>query len=103
MAPLDTSACNYFATFALARKLPDRKCREQPHAVAARYRNDRDSCAGGELMAERPSRRRRPIRVQVQTKRVEGKIELSEIIARLERGATISARRAKPTQSQRPR
>ena len=46
-------------------------------------------------MAERPSRRRRPIRVQVQTERVEGKIELSEIIARLERGATTSARRAK--------
>jgi hypothetical protein len=46
-------------------------------------------------MAERPSRRRRPIRVQVQTERVEGNIELSEIVARLERGATSSARRAK--------
>jgi hypothetical protein len=45
-------------------------------------------------MAERPSRRR-PIRVQVQTERVEAKIELSDIIARLERGATTSARRAK--------
>ena len=45
-------------------------------------------------MAERPSRRR-PIRVQIQTERVEGKIELADIIARLERGATTAARRGK--------
>lgn len=42
-----------------------------------------------------PPRRRRPIRVQVQTERVEGKIELSEIISRLQRGAASAARRAR--------
>ena len=42
-----------------------------------------------------PPSRRRPIRVQVQTERVEGKIELHEIISRLQRGATSAARRAR--------
>lgn len=42
-----------------------------------------------------PPSRRRPIRVQVQSERVEGKIELSEIISRLQRGAVSASRRAR--------
>jgi hypothetical protein len=45
-------------------------------------------------MAPRPSRRR-PIRVQVDSGRVEGKIELSDIITRLHRNAMNEARRAR--------
>ena len=49
-------------------------------------------------MAPRPSRRR-PIRVQVDTDRVEGKIELSDIITRLHRNALNepAGRAATPT------
>ncbi len=45
-------------------------------------------------MAPRPGRRR-PIRVQVDTDRVEGKIELSDIVTRLHRNALNEARRAR--------
>lgn len=45
-------------------------------------------------MASRPSRRR-PIKVQIETERVEGTIELPDIISRLHRNAMSDARRAR--------
>ena len=45
-------------------------------------------------MAERP-RRRRPITVPVEAKRVEGTIDLTEIVSRIHRNAAVEARRAK--------
>lgn len=45
-------------------------------------------------MADRPSRRR-TIKVAIETERVEGTIELAEIVRRMQRNAASEARRAK--------
>jgi hypothetical protein len=45
-------------------------------------------------MAERRDRRR-PVKIDVETERVEGTIELSEVVRRLQRNAVAEARRAR--------
>lgn len=45
-------------------------------------------------MAQRRGRRR-PVRIEVETERVEGTIELSEIARRIQRNAATEARRAR--------
>jgi hypothetical protein len=45
-------------------------------------------------MAERRGRRR-PVKIDVETERVEGTIELSEIVRRVQRNAATEARRAR--------